>query len=178
MDGLPPLLHRYGGTPPARTGTSHAAIAPYGTSTAGDGAEVVLAIQNEREWVAFCADVLRRPELATDARFATGAGRVANRPALHAEIDAVFGGLTGAEVTARLAAARIAHARRREVAEVLDHPQLVARDRWTTVGSPAGPIRAVLPPIGLPGRPPRMDPVPAVGEHNEAILRWLDEPEG
>ena len=176
--GFPLYYTGYGGTPPARTGTSHAAIAPYGTFTAGDGAEVVLAIQNEREWVAFCTDVLRRPALATDARFATGAGRVANRPALHAEIDAVFGGLTGAEVTARLAAARIAHARRREVAEVLDHPQLVARDRWTTVGSPAGPIRAVLPPIGLPGRPPRMDPVPAVGEHNEAILRWLDEPEG
>jgi crotonobetainyl-CoA:carnitine CoA-transferase CaiB-like acyl-CoA transferase len=175
--GYPLYYTGYGGTPPARTGTSHAAIAPYGTFTAGDGAEVVLAIQNEREWVAFCADVLRRPELAGDARFATSAGRVAHRPALHAEIDAVLGGLTGAEVTARLAAARIAHARRREVAEVLDHPQLVDRDRWTTVGTPAGPVRAVLPPIGLPGRPPRMDPVPAVGEHNEAILRWLDEPE-
>jgi itaconate CoA-transferase len=174
--GFPLYYTEYGGTPPARTGTSHPAIAPYGTFTAGDGAEVVLAIQNEREWVAFCADVLRRPELATDARFATGAGRVAHRPALHAEIDAVFGGLTGAEITARLAAARIAHARRREVAEVLDHPQLVARERWTTVGSPAGRVRAVLPPIGLPGRTPRMDPVPAVGEHNEAILRWLDEP--
>jgi itaconate CoA-transferase len=76
-----------------------------------------------------------------------------------------------------LAAARIAYARRREVAEVLEHPQLAARDRWTEVGSPVGPLRALLPPIVLPGRTPRMAPIPAVGEHNEAILRWLDQPE-
>ncbi len=176
--GFPLYYTDYGGTPPGRTGTSHPAIAPYGTFVAGDGTEVVLAIQNEREWVAFCADVLENPGLATDARFDTGARRVENRPALHAEIDAVFGALTGEQATARLAAARVAHARRREVAEVLEHPQLAARDRWTTVGSPAGPLRAVLPPIGLPGRPPRMDPVPAAGEHTEAILRWLDESPG
>jgi itaconate CoA-transferase len=173
--GYPLYYTGYGGAPPGRTGTSHAAIAPYGTFTAGDGTEVVLAIQNEREWDSFCAEVLRRPELAADARFDTGARRVAHRCALHAEIDAVLGALGGDEVTARLAGARIAHARRREVAEVLDHPQLSARDRWTTVGSPVGPLRALLPPIGLPGRPPRMDPVPAVGEHTEEILRWLDE---
>jgi itaconate CoA-transferase len=175
--GFPLYYTGYGGTPPARTGTSHAAIAPYGSFTAGDGTEVVLAIQNEREWVTFCAEVLGRPDLATDPRFDTGARRVAHRPALHAEIDAVFGTLTGEQVTARLVAARIAHARRREVAEVLEHPQLSTRGRWTTVGSPAGPVRAVLPPIGLPGSPPRMDPIPAVGEHTAAILRWLDEVE-
>jgi itaconate CoA-transferase len=170
-----PLQYTAGsGTPPRRTGTSHAAIAPYGTFAAGDGAEVVLGIQNEREWVEFCATALRRPELADDPRFRTGALRVANRPALHAVIDDVFGRLTGAEVTARLAAARIAHARRREVAEVLEHPQLAARDRWREVGSPAGLVRTLLPPITLPGRPPRLDPIPAVGEHTEAILRWLD----
>jgi itaconate CoA-transferase len=170
-----PLHYTAGrGTPPPRTGTSHAAIAPYGTFTAGDGTEVVLGIQNEREWAAFCAEVLRRPDLAADGRFDSGARRVANRPALHAEIDAVLGRLTGADVTARLAAARIAHARRREVTEVLDHPQLAARDRWSTVGSPAGPIRAVLPPITLPGRAPRMEPIPEVGEHTAEILRWLD----
>ncbi|HYH29713.1 MAG TPA: CaiB/BaiF CoA-transferase family protein [Pseudonocardia sp.] len=170
-----PLQYTAGsGTPPPRTGTSHAAIAPYGTFAAGDGAEVVLGIQNEREWQAFCATVLRRPELAADERFRTGALRVRNRPALHAEIDAVFSGLTGTEVVARLSGARIAHARRREVAEVLEHPQLAARDRWTEVGSPAGPIRTLLPPITLEGRPPRLDPIPAVGEHTEAILRWLD----
>jgi itaconate CoA-transferase len=170
--GYPLYYTGYGGSPPPRTGTSHAAIAPYGTFAAGDGTEVVLSIQNEREWSAFCAGVLRRPQVATDPRFDTGAGRVANRPALHAEIDAVLSGLTGDELVARLSAARVAYARRREVAEVLEHPQLLGR--WTTIGSPAGPLRALPPPIGFPGRPPRMGPVPAVGEHTDAILRWLD----
>ena len=170
-----PLQYTAGsGSPPRRTGTSHAAIAPYGTFAAGDGTEVVLGVQNEREWEAFCATVLGRPELAADERFRTGALRVEHRPALHAEIDAVFGGLTGEQATARLSEARIAYARRREVAEVLEHPQLAARGRWTQVGSPAGPLRTLLPPITFDGRPPRIDPIPAVGEHTDAILRWLE----
>jgi itaconate CoA-transferase len=170
-----PLHYTAGsGAPPMRTGTSHAAIAPYGTFAAGDGTEVVLGIQNEREWEAFCASVLRRPGLAGDERFRTGALRVRHRPELHAEIDAVLARLTGEEVVARLAGARIAYGRRREVAEVLDHPQLAARKRWAEVGSPAGPIRSLMPPITLPGRPPRLDPIPDVGEHTDAILRWLD----
>ncbi|MGD9529239.1 CaiB/BaiF CoA transferase family protein [Pseudonocardia sp.] len=172
--GFPLYYTGYGGTPPPRTGTSHSAIAPYGTFTAGDGTEVVLSIQNEREWAAFCSGVLERPEVATDPRFDTGARRVANRPALHAEIGAVLAGISGAEFLSRLAAAGIAHARRREVAEVLEHPQLAGR--WTTVGSPAGELRALPPPIGFPGRPARMDPVPALGEHTDAILAWLAAP--
>ncbi|HVL86055.1 MAG TPA: CaiB/BaiF CoA-transferase family protein [Pseudonocardia sp.] len=173
--GYPLYYTGYGGAAPGRAGTSHAAIAPYGTFTAGDGTDVVLAIQNGREWDAFCAEVLARPELSTDPRFGTGPARVRHRAVLHAEIDAVFGRLTGAQVVERLAAAGIAHARRREVTEVLEHPQLATRDRWRTVDSPAGPLRALLPPITFPGRPPRMDPVPALGEHTEAVLRWLDE---
>lgn len=172
--GFPLYYTGYSGTPLARTGTHHPAIAPYGTFTVGDGSEVVVAIQNEREWVAFCERVLQRPELAGDPRFDTGPRRVAHRAELHTEIDRVFRELTGEEVTARLAAARIAHARRREVADVLDHPQLAARGRWTQVGSPVGPLTALLPPITLPGRSPRMGPVPAVGEHNASIIRWLD----
>jgi itaconate CoA-transferase len=174
-----PLHYTAGsGAPPPRSGTSHAAIAPYGSFAAGDGTQVVLGIQNEREWVSFCRTVLDRPDLATDPRFDTGARRVANRPALHAEIDAVLAGLTGEQVTARLADARIACGRRREVSEVLEHPQLAARDRWRTVGSPGGPVRSLLPPITLPGRPPRMDPVPAVGEHTESIMAWLERQSG
>ena len=175
--GFPLYYAGYGGEPPRRTGANHPAIAPYGTFTAGDGSEIVLAVQNEREWVLFCERVLERGDLATDPRFESSSRRVANRPALQQEIDKVFHGLTGDEVIARLAAARIAYARRREVAEVLEHPQLAARDRWTEVGSPVGPLRALLPPIVLPGRTPRMAPIPAVGEHNEAILRWLDQPD-
>lgn len=173
--GFPLQYTAGGGVAPPRTGTSHSAIAPYGTFRAGDGTEVVLGIQNEREWVAFCARVLLRPELAVDARFDTGARRVAHRRALDVEIDGVLAGLTGEALTARLAEARIAYGRRREVAEVLEHPQLAARDRWTSVDSPAGPVRSLLPPITLPGRPPRMDPIPAVGEHTDTILRWLDD---
>ena len=171
--GYPLYYAGYGGTPPARSGTHHAAIAPYGTFHAGDGSEVVLAIQNEREWVQFCAVVLGQPDLATDPRFDSGSRRVANRPALHAAIEEVLAGLTGEEVTARLEQARIAHAYQRELADVLEHPQLDARQRWTKVDSPAGPLRALRPPIDLPGRDPRMDPIPAVGQHTEEILRWL-----
>lgn len=176
--GYPLYYAGYGGTPPQRTGTSHAAIAPYGTFSAGDGTDVVLSIQNEREWVTFCATVLRRPEIATDPRFDSGGRRVSHRDELHAEIGVVFGALTGEELVTRLVAARIAHARQRELPEVLDHPQLTARDRWTEVGSPVGPLRATLPPIGIAGRTPRMRPVPAVGEHTGAVLDWLagDDP--
>ncbi|SDG85519.1 CaiB/BaiF CoA transferase family protein [Pseudonocardia oroxyli] len=173
--GYPLYYAEYGGTPPRRTGTSHAAIAPYGTFAAGDGTEVVLSIQNEREWVAFCTDVLRTPGLAVDPRFATGAGRVAEREALQAAIDAVLSTLKGEEFLDRLAGARIAHARQRELADVLTHPQLSARDRWTEVDSPVGPLRALRPPITLPGRPARMGAVPEVGEHTDAILAWLGE---
>lgn len=173
--GYPLYYAGYGGTAPKRTGTSHAAIAPYGTFSAGDGTDVVLSIQNEREWATFCEVVLGRPEVATDPRFASGRARVENRPDLHAEIDTVFTGLTGDELVARLVEARIAHARQREVAEVLEHPQLAARDRWTEVGSPVGPLRALRPPITVAGRTARMDPVPAVGEHTDAVLAWLDE---
>jgi crotonobetainyl-CoA:carnitine CoA-transferase CaiB-like acyl-CoA transferase len=126
--------------------------------------------------VAFCSEVLRRPELAADDRFDTGAGRVAHRPALHAEIDAVLEGLTGTELVDRLGHARIAYGRRREVADVLEHPQLTARERWAVVDSPGGPVRTLLPPITLPGRPPRLGPIPAVGEHTEAVRAWLDSP--
>jgi crotonobetainyl-CoA:carnitine CoA-transferase CaiB-like acyl-CoA transferase len=173
--GYPLYYAGYGGTAPKRTGTSHAAIAPYGTFSAGDGTDVVLSIQNEREWATFCEVVLGRPEVATDPRFASGRARVENRPDLHAEIDTVFTGLTGDELVARLVEARIAHARQREVGEVLEHPQLAARDRWTEVGSPVGPLRALRPPITVAGRTARMDPVPAVGEHTDAVLAWLDE---
>jgi crotonobetainyl-CoA:carnitine CoA-transferase CaiB-like acyl-CoA transferase len=169
-----PLTYAAGaGHAPRRAGTSHPAIAPYGTFTAGDGTEVVLAIQNEREWVHFCAHVLGDEDLASDERFATGSARVEHRPDLHAAIDAVLGALDGEEVVARLAAAGIAHARRRDLVGdegVLAHPQNAARDRWRTVGSPAGDVPALIPPITLDDRPLRMGPIPDVGEHTEAVL--------
>jgi crotonobetainyl-CoA:carnitine CoA-transferase CaiB-like acyl-CoA transferase len=171
--GYPLYYAGYGGMPPARTGTSHAAIAPYGTFAAGDGTELVLAVQNEREWAAFCAHALERPEWVTDERFRTGSARVAHRAELEREIAGIFAKLTGEELEARLSAGRIAHARRRELPEVLAHPQLTARGRLTEVGSPVGPLGASLPPITVAGRPPRMDPIPALGEHTDAVLAEL-----
>ena len=171
--GYPMYYTEYGGTAPARAGTAHAAIAPYGTFVAGAGVEVVLSIQNDREWAAFCKIVLERAELSTDDRFDTGARRVANRVQLTDEINGVFRSLTGDQLAERLRLARIAHARLRDVHDVLTHPQLDARDRWTTVESPVGRIRAVQPPITVAGRTHRMDPIPDIGEHTEEILAWL-----
>src|SRR6266511_1664622 len=169
----PVYVAAYGGGAPPRTGAAHASIAPYGPFAAGGGDQVILGIQNEREWAAFCGVVLERPELARDERFASNSERVANREELREIIEEVFGRLGAERVLERLEAARIAHARMNEVRDFVDHPQLAARDRWREVGSEAGPIRALLPPVIAGGRQPRMDPVPAVGEHTEAILRWL-----
>jgi len=170
--GFPLYYARFGAARLIRSGTHHAAIAPYGSFPTADG-EVMLAIQNHREWLAFTAEVLRRPELADDERFGTGPARVAHRSALHEELGKVFADLTVAELSARLEAAGIAHGRAREVADVWDHPQLVERARLSDVDTPAGPVAAIAPPIGLPGRSPRMDPVPALGAHTDTILAEL-----
>jgi itaconate CoA-transferase len=163
----------YGGTPPPRTGASHATIAPYGPFRAGDGKQVNLGLQNEREWARFCTMVLEQPEMATDPRFDSNARRVANREALHARIDAVFSQLTIDHVIARLDRAQIANARMNSMQEFWDHPQLQARERWREVGSPAGPLKALLPPVTMRDVEPRMDPIPALGEQTEQILRSL-----
>ena len=168
--GYPAYFAGYGGAAPARTGATHPAIAPYGPYTAGDGRVVYLGIQNEREWVRFCADVLARPELAADPRFDTNSRRVAQRPALDAVISETFRGHTADEILARLETAQIANAQMNTVGEFLAHPQLEARDRWREVGSPVGPLRALLPPFNIEGVAARMDPIPAVGEHTNAIL--------
>jgi crotonobetainyl-CoA:carnitine CoA-transferase CaiB-like acyl-CoA transferase len=171
--GYPAYFTKYGGAPPARTGASHATIAPYGPFATGDGGTVFLGVQNEREWATFCADVLGQPEVATDPRFATGPARVAHRTELHEAINAVLGALTGAQVVARLERAGIANARLNSVPEFLDHPQLASRDRWQEVASPAGTLQMLKPPVIMADVEPRMDPIPAVGEHTEAILRAL-----
>ncbi|WEH19688.1 CaiB/BaiF CoA-transferase family protein [Streptomyces sp. VNUA24] len=171
--GYPFYYTEYGGTPPVRAGTSHAAIAPYGTFAAGDGTEIVLAVQNEREWVSFCRTVLGRPELASDERFHNGSRRVANRKALEEHITEVLSGLTAEQLEQRLTEGRIAHARQRGVTELGTHPQLLARDRLTEVHSPVGPLTAIRPAIGLQGHAPRMDPIPALGEHTDAVLEEL-----
>ena len=172
-----PLYYAYdGATPPPRAGAAHATIYPYGPFPAGDGKTVMLGLQNEREWAAFCKTVLQRPELATDERFASNSKRVANRQALRALIDEVFGALTAEQLVARLEDAQIANARMNDMHDVWLHPQLKARARWTEVGTPAGPIPALLPPGKTDAFEPRMDAVPALGQHTDAILSELGWP--
>jgi itaconate CoA-transferase len=169
-----PLYYAFeGASPPKRTGAAHATIYPYGPFRAGDGKRVMFGLQNEREWAVFCEKVLQQPEIAGDERFASNAARVAGRAALDDVIHVALASLTAEQVVARLDAAGIANARINDVADVWQHPQLAARARWTEVGTPKGPVPALKPPAGLDGVEPRMDPVPALGEHTEAVLLEL-----
>jgi itaconate CoA-transferase len=163
----------YGGTPPPRSGPDHASIAPYGPYAGRDGREVYLGIHNAREWTRFCAEVLRQPGLADDERFRSNSERVTNRRELATAIEAVFRTLTLDEIVVRLETAQIAHARMNSVAEFVAHPQLGARDRWREIGSPAGRLRALLPPVMLDGVEPVMGPVPALGQHTGSLLQEL-----
>jgi len=159
----------YGGTEPVRTGARHASISPYGPYAARNG-QVFLGLQNDREWVVLCDQVLGRPELTADPRFATNPDRVVHDAELRAIIEGVFAALTPDEVAARLDAAGIANARLRTPAEFAAHPQLEARDRWREVDTPGGPVRTLLPPVTVPGREPAMGAVPAPGQHTDSIL--------
>jgi crotonobetainyl-CoA:carnitine CoA-transferase CaiB-like acyl-CoA transferase len=171
--GFPAYFGHYGGTPPPRSGAYHATIVPYGPFKAGDGGTVFFSIQNEREFARFCSIVLGNAALAQDPRFATGPARVQNKAAMHAQIDLVFEKLTSQEVVDRLEKADIANARLNDVERFWGHPQLAARGRWAKVGSPAGELEALKPPFNLDGMEPRMDAVPALGEHTRQILEEL-----
>ncbi|MFC8066258.1 CaiB/BaiF CoA transferase family protein [Streptomyces sp. NPDC057293] len=168
-----PLYYAYDGAePPPRAGAAHATIHPYGPYTAGDGRTVMMAVQNEREWRGFCTVFLNRPELAGHPHYATNADRNTHREALGAIVAARFAELTSAEAIELLGAVPVANARVNTLAEVWEHPQLAARGRRHEVATPAGPIAALAPP-GPTGDAPRMDAVPALGEHTRAILGEL-----
>ena len=171
--GFPAYFTAYGGTPPARSGAHHATIAPYGPFRTGDEATVFLSVQNEREFARFCETVLGKAVLSADPRFASAPARLANRAALHEEIETAFSRLGAAEVIQRLEAAGIANARLNSMQEFWRHPQLAARDRWVKVDSPGGEIDALKPPFNLSGFEPRMGPIPEVGEHTKSILAEL-----
>ncbi len=169
-----PLYYAFDGAPPpARTGASHATIYPYGPFPAGDGKTVLLGLQNEREWVAFCDTVLKRPELAREERFSSNSRRNAAREELREIIVGAFACLTAEEVVARLEKASIANAQANSMQDVWDHPQLAARNRWRTVETQNGPVPALLPPGAASDGDTRMDPVPALGQHTDRILAEL-----
>jgi formyl-CoA transferase len=171
--GAPAAYTEYGGSAPARTGPHHASIAPYGPVTTADGDAVYIAIQNAREWARLCGDVLQRPEVETDERFATNPLRVKNRSVLGEIIARIAGALSSIELTQRLDRAQIAWARMNTMQDFVAHPQLAARNRWQPVMTPAGAVRALAPPVTIDNEPATMRPVPGLGEHTDAVLREL-----
>jgi itaconate CoA-transferase len=163
-----PLLHQdYGPGAPQRVGLNHPSIAPYGVYACKGGGEVVFSIQNEREWKRLVEEVLQRPEMLTDARFADNTARVANRPALDAAIDEVFGGLGREALTQRLFAAAIAYGAVNTPADLSAHPQL----RRVTVETPTGPVNLVAPPVDVRGSDFDLGAVPAVDQHGAALRK-------
>lgn len=169
-----PLYYTYQGQPgPKPVGAAHAAIFPYGPFATGGDGSVMLGIQNEREWVRLCAEVLDDPGLASDARFVSNLKRVENREALRPIILDRFSTLSAEEVISRLDAAGIANAKVNDMAGVWDHPQLKARGRWTEIQTPNGRVPALLPPGIAKASGARMDEVPQIGQHNKSILKEL-----
>ena len=168
---MQPLLYaHFTGKRIQRSGADHVSIVPYGRFTARDGKDVMMGIQNEREWAQFCEKVLRRPELARDPRFDSNSRRLASRDELLAIVREVFATMTAAELVERLDEASIANARMNEMDEVWAHAQLPARKRWTEMGSPVGAIPVLRPPATHSDFEPEIGAVPAVGEHTATIL--------
>ena len=169
-----PMYYAFeGAEPPPRNGASHATIYPYGPFKAGDGGTVMLGLQNEREWAKFCDVVLENPVLANDARFDQNFKRNEKREELLAIIDQCFSKLTTEQVIAKLENAQIANARLNDMKGLWNHQQLKERERWVNVDTPAGSIPALLPPGLNNSYDYRMDPIPSVGEHTDAILQEL-----
>jgi itaconate CoA-transferase len=168
--GYPLYYTHFGGTAPARTGPNHATIVPYGRYQTGDGKSILLGLQNEPEWAAFCEKVLLQPELAQDPRYSSNSKRAAKRSEINALIAKVFATLTTEQLIERLDASGIANARMNTPDEVWEHPQLKARDRWREMDSPVGLLATLLPAVTMPDFEARIDAVPALGEHTERIL--------
>ena len=165
----PYLFAEYGGTPPPRTGTHHASIAPYGPYIVAEGVQVFIGVQNEREWILLCSDVIEQPDLAADLRFNSNIQRVKNKAKLSVILQEALSEMPADLVTRRLDEVGIANARMRTMREFADHPQLEARKRWRMVDSPAGPVRSLLPPVSVGGREAAMRAIPGLGQQNEAL---------
>lgn len=175
--GAPAYYTAYGGRQPARAGADHATIAPYGPYRTADGT-VLIAIQNDPEWLSLCTHLLGSPGIARDPRFATNTARVAHRAELNAVLGAALSRLETKAAAALLDQAGIANARINQVRDFLDHPVLAGRKRWRDVDVPGGRVAALRPPADLAGTEPVMGPVPAAGQHTDAILRELGRDAG
>jgi crotonobetainyl-CoA:carnitine CoA-transferase CaiB-like acyl-CoA transferase len=175
VEWMMPALYVWQGTGRVlpRGGVRHNMIAPYGAYRCADGS-VMFAVQTDREWRRLCADVLDNPSLASDERFRTNALRVEHRPALESVIEAWCAARPRAEVVERLDRADIPTGAINDVPAVVNHPQLAARERWTTTTAEGGQIPALVPPHNLAHAAPRMGRVPALGEHTNEVLRELE----
>ena len=171
--GYFPHHYWHRGEEPARLGLRHQYITPYGPYLAGDGKYVGVACASQADWEIFCRDVIRRPELLKDARFKTTEGRRKDRDALEVIIVASFREHPSAEWLKRLEAARLPYGKVNGVAEVLAHPQMIARHMIQEIDSPVGRVPVMASPLHLSDSPQRLDPVPELGGDNEAILREL-----
>ncbi len=170
---MPPINVFMGtGKAPLRAGLRHNMIVPYGAYRCADG-EVIFSIQNEREWKQFCELVLEQPNLTDDLRFKTNDLRLENRTEIEAILEAKFSQFSTSQTIERLERAGVANASINEVPDVIGHPQLAARERWTQVASPFGPIQALVPPYNLASVSPRMGRIPGLGEHTQEVLTEL-----
>ncbi len=178
LDALAEWIHypmyraAYGQVPWVREAASNPLVAPYGAHRAADG-QVIFGLQNDREWATFAREVLGRPELIEDPRYATNKARVANRAEVTAIIEALFTTMSSADILAVLDRVGIANGRLNEPIDVWNHEQLAARDRWREVNTPGGPIRALLPPFTFGDFEAAMGDVPALGEHTDTVLHEL-----
>ena len=161
---------------PRRAGARHATVAPYGPFLCGDGQDVVLVVQNNREWATFC-HALDMSSLVDDARFTTNSQRVANNHDLDALIIERLTTLTADELVDRMESAALPWAKVNDMRDVLAHPQLAARQRWQDVETPNGPFTMLRPPLDITGVTVDMGSVPSVGQNTADILQWLEQPE-
>ncbi|HML14280.1 MAG TPA: CaiB/BaiF CoA-transferase family protein [Xanthobacteraceae bacterium] len=160
-----PLLQQEGGQPPRRLGLAHPSIAPYGVFRSRDGVDILISIQNDREWRVLAQKVLGDETLAADPAFATNVDRVNRRAETDARVAAVFAAADADPLTERLAAADIAFARVTDMAALGRHPHL----RRITVGLPSGSVSYPAPAVQQVGESRRYGPVPALGEHTEKV---------
>lgn len=176
LEWMSPLLlaELHSGSAPPPAGLRHASIAPYGPYTTADGQDVLIAVQNEGQWQRLCRTVLADPALLADPDFGSNSARVRHRERTERAVQARLSALSTAEVTARLEAADVPHARLNQIADVLAHPQAEAAGRWSEATLPDGQaVRVVTSPLHRTPEPPGGRRVPGLGEHTAEVLAEL-----
>jgi len=171
--GYFPHHYWHQGEQPARVGMRHHYVTPYGPYLASDGVYVNLAVATAQDWEIFCRQVIERSGQWEDPRFKTSEARRKNRAVLEELIENIFLERPHDEWLGRLRESRLPYGEVKGVAEVLAHPQVIARKLIREMESPVGPVPVIGSPLRLSDSPARLDPIPALGEHTVPILREL-----